>query len=218
MKKITNLACMGSLLLCCSSPLVFAVDRYISDVVYIPLHSDKSVKSSVLQKGLVSGTKVDLVREELGTDNNLWSLVTTGEGIQGWIRSQNLSEKPTAALRLANLSTASRNALNLQSENTELKQKLDQVQQQYQQLLTDTEDMRQAATTAVSLQDDNKRIHTEYQLLQTRVDVLTAENEQLRKNDNYSQWLYGAGLVFGGVILSFMLQGFGGRKRKSEWR
>lgn len=209
---------MGSLLLCCSSPLVFAVDRYISDVVYIPLHSDKSVKSSVLQKGLVSGTKVDLVREELGTDNNLWSLVTTGEGIQGWIRSQNLSEKPTAALRLANLSTASRNALNLQSENTELKQKLDQVQQQYQQLLTDTEDMRQAATTAVNLQDDNKRIHTEYQLLQTRVDVLTAENEQLRKNDNYSQWLYGAGLVFGGVILSFMLQGFGGRKRKSEWR
>lgn len=218
MKKITNLACMGSLLLCCSSPLVFAVDRYISDVVYIPLHSDKSVKSSVLQKGLVSGTKVDLVREELGADNNLWSLVTTGEGIQGWIRSQNLSEKPTAALRLANLSTASRNALNLQSENTELKQKLDQVQQQYQQLLTDTEDMRQAATTAVNLQDDNKRIHTEYQLLQTRVDVLTAENEQLRKNDNYSQWLYGAGLVFGGVILSFMLQGFGGRKRKSEWR
>ncbi len=218
MKKITNLACVGSLLLCCSSPLAFAVDRYISDVVYIPLHSDKSVKSSVLQKGLVSGTKVDLVREELGTDNNLWSLVTTGEGIQGWIRSQNLSEKPTAALRLANLSTASRNALNLQSENTELKQKLDQVQQQYQQLLTDTEDMRQAATTAVNLQDDNKRIHTEYQLLQTRVDVLTAENEQLRKNDNYSQWLYGAGLVFGGVILSFMLQGFGGRKRKSEWR
>lgn len=218
MKKITNLACVGSLLLCCSSPQAFAVDRYISDVVYIPLHSDKSAKSSVLQKGLVSGTKVDLVREELGTDNNLWSLVTTGEGIQGWVRSQNLSENPTAALRLANLSTASRNALSLQSENTELKQKLDQVQQQYQQLLTDTEDMRQAATTAVNLQDDNKRIHTEYQLLQTRVDVLTAENEQLRKNDNYSQWLYGAGLVFGGVILSFMLQGFGGRKRKSEWR
>ncbi len=216
MKKLTKLAWVT--LFACSCPFAAAVERYISDVVYIPLHSDKDTKSGVLQRGLVSGTKVDLVREELGTDNNLWSLVITGEGTQGWIRSQNLSDKPTAALRLANLSTASRNALALQGENTELKQQLEQVQQQYQQLLSDTEDMRQAATTAVNLQDDNKRIHTEYQLMQTRVDVLTAENEQLRKNDNYTQWLYGAALIFGGVLLSFILQGLGRRKRKSEWR
>ncbi len=218
MNKITRLAGLGCLSFCLAAPAALALDRYISDVVYIPLHSEKNAKSSILQKGLVSGTKVDLIREELGTDNNLWSLITTGEGTQGWVRSQNLSDKPTAALRLANLPTASRNALTLQSENLELKQQLTQVQQEYQQLLGDTESMRQAATTAVNLQDDNKRIHTEYQLLQTRVDVLTAENEQLRKNDNYTQWLYGAALMVSGVFLSFILQGLGRRKRKSDWR
>jgi len=217
-KKITTFVNLSLLLTCCASPFALAVERYISDIVYVPLHSDKSSRSNVLNKGLVSGTKVDLIREELGADNNLWSLVTTGDGLQGWIRSQNLSEGPTAALRLANIASASRNALALQEENKALQQKLNNVQQQYQQLLTDTEDMRQAATTAVNLQDDNKRIHTEYQLLQTRVDVLTAENDQLRKNDNYSQWLYGGGLILGGIIISFILQGLGRRKRKSEWR
>ena len=44
------------------------------------------------------------------------------------------------------------------------------------------------------------------------------ENEKLKNTDRFNHWIYGGGLVFGGVLLSFILQAFGRRKRRSEWR
>ncbi|ACE83194.1 TIGR04211 family SH3 domain-containing protein [Cellvibrio japonicus] len=220
MKKIISLAALPLLTLLVTAGIsnANAATRYVSDVVYIALRSDKNPQSSIIKSGLASGTKLTFIREETGTDNNLWALVTTPDGIEGWARSQNLTDKPTAALQLANLPSGSRDLLALQNENVDLKQQLEKVQQDYQQLLADTEDMRQAATTALNLEEESQRIHAEYQLLQTRVDVLNAENEQLRDTDRYNQWLNGGILVLGGVILSFLLQGLGRRKRKSEWR
>lgn len=219
MKKTICFISVSSLLVISSLvPSANAADRYVSDVIYVPLRSDKSSKSSVLHKGLISGTKLEFIREELGTDNVLWALVVTPDGAEGWIRSQNLTDKPTAALQLANLSSSARDSLTLQTENVALKQQLEKVQQDYQQLLTDTEDMRQAATTAVNLEEESHRINSQNQLLQTRVDVLNAENEQLKKTDRYNQWVYGGILIGAGVILSFFLQALGRRKRQSEWR
>lgn len=195
-----------------------AADRYVSDVIYIPVRSDKSPQASILQQGVASGTKLNLIREETGTDNNLWSLIITPDGTEGWVRSQNITDKPTAALRLAALPSSTRDSLALQTENVQLKEQLERVQQEYQQLLTDTEDMRQAATTALNLEDEHQRILKENQLLQTHADVLKAENEKLKNTDRFNHWVYGGGLVFGGVFLSFLLQAFGRRKRKSEWR
>nr|WP_324259201.1 TIGR04211 family SH3 domain-containing protein [Cellvibrio fontiphilus] len=195
-----------------------AIEKYVSDVIYVPVRSDKSPQAGILQQGVPSGTKLNFLREEIGADNNLWSLVVTPEGTEGWIRSQNISDKPTAALKLAALSDSSRNLLSLQTENTELKAQLEKLQQEHQQLLNDTEDMRQAATTAMNLEEEHQRMLTENQLLQTHADVLKAENEKLKDSERFNHWLYGGGLIIGGVLLSFILQGIGRRKRKSEWR
>lgn len=219
MKKALSLLLLPSALaFALAAPAATAETRYVSDVIYIPLRSDKSTQASVIKNGLASGTQLEFVREEKGSDNYMWAYVITTDGAEGWVRSQNLTDKPTAAMQLANLPTNTRDAASLQAENTSLKEQLEKVQQEYQQLLADTEDMRQAATSAVSQEEDNQRIHAEYQLLQTRVDVLNAENEQLRDTDRYNQWLNGGILVLGGVLMSFLLQALGRRKRKSEWR
>ena len=55
------------------------------------------------------------------------------------------------------------------------------------------------------------------QMLQTERDVLKAENDQLKRSDTYKQRIYGGALILAGVILSFILQLFGKRKRRSEW-
>lgn len=200
----------------CSSAV--AAERYVSDVIYIPVRSDKNPTASILQQGVASGTKLNFIREETGTDNNLWSLVVTPDGTEGWVRSQNISDKPTAALKLAALSSTSQDVLALQTENLQIKEQLAKLQQEHQQLLTDTEDMRQAATTALNLEEDHQHLLKENQLLQTHADVIKAENEKLKNTDRFNHWVYGGGLVLGGVILSFMLQGLGRRKRRSEWR
>lgn len=194
-----------------------AATRYVSDVLYIPLRSDKSTAASVVKNGLSSGTRLQLLREETGSDNALWSQVATSDGLQGWVRSQSLIDKPTAALQMAALPSNTRDAAALQLENNELKAQLENLQQEHQQLLSDTEEIRAHAATALNLQEESQRLNTEHQLLQTRVDVLNAENEQLRNTDRYEQWLNGGILVLGGIILSLFLQAFGRRKRRSEW-
>ena len=219
MKKIPlPIAKLSFLFLSLTSVSVYAVDRYVSDVIYIPVRSEKNPQASVLQQGVASGTKLNFIREETGSDNNLWSLVVTPDGTEGWVRSQNITDKPTAAMQLAALSSSSRDLVALQTENTQLKEQLAQLQQEHQQLLTDTEDMRQAATTALNLEEEHQRLLKENQLLQTHADVIKAENEKLKNTDRFNHWVYGGGLVLGGVILSFVLQGFGRRKRRSEWR
>ena len=55
------------------------------------------------------------------------------------------------------------------------------------------------------------------QMLQTERDVLKAVNDQLKRSDTYKQRIYGGALILAGVILSFILQLFGKRKRRSEW-
>lgn len=219
MKKIFTFGCTLSFaILSFSSFPSFAVDKYVSDVIYIPVRSDKNPQASILQQGVASGTKLNFIREETGTDNNLWALVTTPDGTEGWVRSQNITDKPTASLQLAALSNSSRDLLTLQTENIQIKGQLEKIQQEHQQLLADTEDMRQAATTAFNLEEDHQRMLKVNQLLQTDADVLKAENEKLRNTDRFNHWIYGGGLVFGGVFLSFILQAFGRRKRKSDWR
>jgi SH3 domain protein len=155
-KKISLLGCSLSIftLSLINVPSI-AADKYVSDVIYIPVRSDKAPQASIVQQGVASGTKLNVIREEIGSDKNLWSLVKTPEGTEGWVRSQNLTDKPTAALQLAALSGSSRDLIGLQTENAQLKSQLEKIQQEHQQLLTDTEDMRQAATTAFNLEEEH---------------------------------------------------------------
>lgn len=199
------------------STQLFAVDRYVSDVVYIALRSDKDPQSSIVQRSIISGTKLSFIREETGTDNNLWSLVISPDGKEGWVRSYSLTPEPTAAMKLANLPSGVQDSAKVIVENQSLKLQLEKLQNEHQQLLTDTEDMRQAATTSLNLEEDNQKIHAEFQLIQTERDMLKAENERLKDTDRFHQWVYGGGLLIAGVLLSFLLQAFGRRKRHSEW-
>ncbi len=199
--------------------------RYISDVMYVPLRAGMSNNTEVVKAALTSGTRLRLVREEQDASNDAWALVETTDGVQGWIRTQHLINEPTAAIKLervnaqlAKASSSAKEALERQEAHDQLQVEHETLQQEYQALIENTESLRQTSAAAVDLEQENQRIHENNQLLQTRVDVLQAENEQLRDAERYNQWVYGAGLLICGVILSFLLQALGKRKRQSEWR
>ena len=199
--------------------------RYISDVMYVPLRAGMSNNTEVVKAALTSGTRLRLVREEQDASNDAWALVETTDGVQGWIRTQHLINEPTAAIKLervnaqlAKASSSAKEALERQKAHDQLQVEHETLQQEYQALIENTESLRQTSAAALDLEQENQRIHENNQLLQTRVDVLQAENEQLRDAERYNQWVYGAGLLICGVILSFLLQALGKRKRQSEWR
>ena len=77
-----------------------AETMYIRDTLYVPLRTGESLDHRVIHRGLKSGTRVE--RLEVGSESG-FSLVRTGEGLEGWLQSQYLTSEMVAADRLADL-------------------------------------------------------------------------------------------------------------------
>lgn len=217
-RKISLIGFTGaSMLAACISMSAAAEDRYVTDTIYIPLRADKDNSANIVKNGLVTGTRLKFLREEEDANKNKWSQVLTPDGVEGWVRSQNLTTEPTAAMKLDLISQGPTDLVELQKQNVSLKSELATTKTAYETLLKETEEMRKTNNSDINMSQENQAMHERNQLLQTDVDVLKAENDQLHKNDNYHQRMYGGALVLGGVLLSFILQLIGKRKRRSEW-
>ncbi|MGD8176465.1 TIGR04211 family SH3 domain-containing protein [Marinimicrobium sp. ARAG 43.8] len=206
-----------------------AQDRYVSDVLYVPLRSGMGNQYRIVHRGLPSGTALELVREDQSDDGEDWSLVRTPGGEEGWVRSQFLMSEPTASLRLE---AAQRRAANVSGErqalvdrvdtaearSEELAQSLAELQTRYDDLQAEHEELESLSSDAVSLHEQHQELSENYQMLQTRYDVIQADNERLKKDRRYQDWIFGGGILIMGVILSLILQAIGKRRRQSEWR
>lgn len=195
----------------------FAEDRYVTDVIYIPLRADKDNQATIIKSGLPTGTRLKFLSEEEDANKNKWSRVATSEGIEGWMRSQNLISEPTASMKLAALTSGPTDMVELQKQNISLKNELASAQAAVQSLSKELEEIRKSPTSDINLEQENQNMNRINQMLQTERDVLKAENDQLKRSDTYKQRIYGGALILAGVILSFILQLFGKRKRRSEW-
>ena len=195
----------------------FAEDRFVTDIIYIPLRADKDNQATIIKSGLPTGTRLKFLSEEEDANKNKWSRVATSEGIEGWMRSQNLISEPTASMKLAALTSGPTDMVELQKQNISLKNELASAQAATQSLSKELEEIRKSPTSDINLEQENQNMNRINQLLQTERDLLKAENDQLKRSDTYKQRIYGGALILAGVILSFVLQLFGKRKRRSEW-
>lgn len=218
MKKLTLAAlCAFSTLGTSLSFPTWAEDRYVTDVIYIPLRADKDNQATIIKNGLPTGTRLKLLGEQEDANKNKWSQVITSEGIEGWIRSQNLIAEPTAAMKLAALTSGPSDMVELQKQNIALKNDLASAQASLQSVTKELEEIRKSPTSDINMEQENQNMHRENQMLQTERDLLRAQNDQLKSSDNHTQRIYGGALILAGVLLSFVLQLFGKRKRRSEW-
>ena len=210
------------------SQLTTAQERYISDLLYVPLRSGMGNQYRIIHGGLATGTRLELLREEQTEDGETWSLVRTQQGDEGWIRSQFLLDEPTSAMKLAAIERRNRELseqnqqwqerLNqLQDESGEAEQKLAKLRDNYQELQNAHEELQAIASDSVELHEQHQSLSENYQMLQTRFDVVQAENERLKKERRYQDWVFGGGILLTGVLLSLILQAIGKRRRHSEW-
>lgn len=227
-KLMAMLLCLLPLSAAVISQPVEAQERYISDLLYVPLRSGMGNQYRIIHGGLPSGTRLELLREEQTEDGEDWSLVRTQDGEEGWIRSQFLLDEPTAAMKLATLERRNRELseqnrqwqerLNqLQNEAGETEQKLAKLRDNYQELQNAHEELQSIASDSVELHEQHQSLSENYQMLQTRFDVIQAENERLKKERRYQDWVFGGGILLAGVLLSLILQAIGKRRRHSEW-
>ncbi|HEY7884339.1 MAG TPA: TIGR04211 family SH3 domain-containing protein [Cellvibrionaceae bacterium] len=226
LRPLTSLLALVTVLLAAD---LHAADRYVSDELLVPLRAGMGGNYRIVHRGLTSGTKLELLEEAEDDSGNPWAMVRTEQGLEGWIRAQYLLAEPTAARKLETLtrrmsqldgdqSQLLDNNEQLETANAELTQQLAELQQAHEELIAEHTSLRQLSANAVTLNEQYKQLNENYQLLQTRAEVLTTENERLASSQRFREWIFGAVLLFCGVILSLILQSLGKRKRQSEWR
>lgn len=224
MKKnalLTFLAVLAALV----STAALSQDRYISDELYVPMRSGMGTQFRITHRGLPSGTKLTLIEEK---KEEGWSLVQTTKGDQGWIRNQYLSPEPVAKLKLKSAqreiaqlqqkhTSLQKQAAELEQANAELKTQVSQTQSASSDLDKELSHIKKISAGSIELHAQHQALIEEHQLLQTQADVLKAENERLQTDRTYREWLYGAGILVLGVIVTLILQSMSQRKRYSEW-
>lgn len=205
----------------------YAEYRWIKDTLYVPLRSGMGNSFRILDKGLVSGTRLDLI-EIVETQRDTWARVKTDNGVEGWVRAQYLIDTPTAAKQLI---SANRKIKKLQQQNSDLQNNLGDKQSTSKQLeaqLQDAEsevarlskelqELKQISADSIALYTNHQKLMKNHQLVQTELDVVKTDNERLRNSNDHQFFLSGAGAVLLGVILALVVPRLRTRKRYSEW-
>ncbi len=198
--------------------------RWVSDVLYVPLRGGKGNQYRILDKGLKTGTRLTLVT----ADDGDWTEVKTQSGTTGFMRSQYLIDTPPA---VEQLNTLRQKYDNLSEQYQTLKEQLTSTKGTKEaigselattkannmQLSTELEDIKRISAEAINLHSQHQELVHDYQMAQTELDVLKADNQRL-KSDNRSRFmLSGAGAVLLGVLIALIVPRFQRRKRFSEW-
>ncbi|GAA5316793.1 MAG: hypothetical protein AseanaTS_19970 [Candidatus Pelagadaptatus aseana] len=206
----------------------YAEYRWIRDTLYVPLRSGMGNSFRILDKGLISGTRLTLI--EITEDaNDSWAKVKTEEGVEGWVRAQYLIDTPTAAQKLA---TANSRIAKLEKQNGELRDNLSgksssnktlnaelkAAQKQAKELAKELSELKRISGESISLYENHQKLMETHQLVQTQLDILKADNERLRGNNDQQFILAGAAAVLLGVALTWLIPKiFNRRKKYSEW-
>ena len=201
---------------------------YVRDVIYVPLRTGKGVQFRIIEDAMVSGTKLNEIRQEEDERGVTWAFVETAKGNQGWLEAQYVQAEPVAKDRLAaaeqqltQLRTQQQGAggqiANLESRNAELNEQLRAARDQIDSLSSELDNLKRVSADAINLDRRNQGLIEERETLKTRVDVLENLNQKLSDDARQTWFLYGAIAVGLGCLLTLIVQKVRIKRRYSEW-
>ena len=200
--------------------------RYISDTQYVPLRSGQGTQYRIIHRGLPSGTL--LVVGEVNPETG-YTQVTTPNGTEGWILSQYLTEEEPARTRLKAL-LAREELLNsdpdsmraryvkLEEDYQQLEEQLGASRSRIEQLSSELNEVRRVSASALVLDNSNRKLGEEAEVLKARLEVLEAENRRLQEDGESDAFMNGAFAVLIGAMITLLVSRLRPRQnRSSSW-
>jgi SH3 domain protein len=199
--------------------------RYVSDVLYVPLHSGKSSKNRIVHRGLKSGTELTLLDYDKKAG---FSKVRTANGTEGWMQNQFLSNSPVARQLLTReqqtnaslreqLRSTSSDKKSIGQAHGELKQQVKALSAKNQQLTNELASIKKISSNAVNLDRNNRELLQNNEMLKIEIAELQSDNARLSDKSDKEWFVRGAFAVALGALLAFILPKFKPRPKHSEW-
>lgn len=208
------------------APAALADTVYVRDTLYVPLRGGQSAEHRILHRGLKSGTPLD--RLETNEDSG-YTRVRTEGGLEGWMQSQYLVEKPIASTVLEDIN-GQLETLEAEHQKTLLRLRdaseinealidqttsLSTANETLQDELTEITDL---AANAIAINDENARLNEERVSLEVQIDALVEKNDALYDNQAQAWFLRGAGTILVGLLFGFWLaRRIYNRRNTSGW-
>ncbi|MFK7730459.1 MAG: TIGR04211 family SH3 domain-containing protein [Pseudomonadales bacterium] len=207
------------------SSLASAEAGWVDDKLYVPLRTGPSSRHTIMHKGLVSGTRLEVIQR---FDEEGFVQVRLPDGRDGYIPAQYLSAIPIAEDRLAEaqktIDALTSKSQPLQQQLLELRNKNKELEQTVGSLSGDKESVSQrlAEIEAISknhiaTSQKNKSLIKENEAHKNSIDVLKADNQRLKQRSNQEWFINGAGAVVLGVILTLVIPRLVPKKKGNDW-
>ncbi len=194
---------------------VQAATAYVIDEIRVSLRASPCETCAVVQQGLASGLRLEVLEPGDG-----WSRVRSPEGTEGWLPSRYLTDQPIARDQLGALRQQVEQLL---EENRTLQARSAGSAETPAANLTAATQAPPLGNLALvdcpDVQAENQELLKTNKLLQSEAEVLRARLEQLENNERQRWFFYGGVLVTLGAILCALLPRLKPNRRGySEWR
>lgn len=185
---------------------------YVIDSLTITVRTGPSTEHKVIG-ALKTGEKVDL-KEQSGD----WALVRHSGNQEGWVVARYLSETPPSFLLVQKLQTEKRTDAELintlKKENSVLEKENKILIAQLTETTNTFDELKQGAQGYLSLKKEYESTQEKIQALISSNEKLALENKVLKDVTKIKWFLIGAGVIFGGWVIGFIMGRFK-RKKKS---
>jgi len=201
-----------------------AASRFVTDEFEIALRASKDSSQKMI-RSLPSGTKVELVSSD---KKEGFSLVRTADGVEGWVLTRHLIDKPIAKERLI---LAEKRVKTLDNTIIELQKQLAAFQlnpasvnevdlatliKEKSEMETELARIREFGGDPKAIMEENEKLKTQILTLKRESQTLQQENAALASNSERDWFMVGAGVFVIGTLLGIALPNFR-RRKKDSW-
>jgi SH3 domain protein len=199
-----------------------AATMYISDQFTVPLRRGPSNTHKILHAGLPSGLALEVISEDKAAG---FTEVRTPSGTEGWIETQYLTADPIARDRLTaanrrvqslenELKTVRDNYQQARGTGASAETRSNELSKELAKAQNELAEIKRVSATAVAQYDENKKLKTTNQELQSQVAQLSERVRQLENNARLRWFLAGGLLVVAGLVLGALIKS---RPKRSSW-
>jgi len=199
-----------------------AAAKYVSDDLVITLRTGQGNQYQII-KTLHSGDRLTILQEtETG-----YTQVRTSDGTEGWVRTQYLSDGPTASILLTRtqdklaklqdqLSKSQQELSELRKQNTQLDTDLNKLQSTHKTTSDELAKLSKIAAHPKQIESENEDLRQKYAKISDEYNLIRQENQVLKDRSKRNWFLAGALVVILGIIIGLIIPKLRIR-RKDSW-